>query len=769
MGLFYRRNLCFFCFVFIVTSILVAQMGLVGKQWIILTTAFICAFCFFACIAVKRKRILFLSMALLLCAVIAATANSAMRISYKQLRAEKYIGDRSVTMHVLSENYVSDHTSSYAVRINEINGDKVTFKALLVCAFPTDLEVGDTVVAGVELFDANAYVLGMSAEQRSDDSDILLTAALYSTDGAKVDRFDRELPLYRYFFEENGITVLVSDIKNSLTEKIESLFGRDTGGIVKGFLLGDKSDIPTNVIRDFRRSGVSHLFAVSGLHISVLLGMIELILRKLYAHKYVRIGIVSFFALVLLALTGFSMSALRAVLMLWLVYVTFLCSEESDSITILFCSITLIILVFPYSVWELGMWMSFLATLGLVSVYPVFESMIPKVKKEMGAIGIPITVARYALLILLMTVVCNIFLLPIQWKIFGEISLVSVVANILLSSLTALFMVSSIIALFLGALPIIGEAVTWTVQGVCGLICGITEYLSGLELATVSLRYVFTDALVIMFTAIFTVMLVIRLKRKWLIALPAISFAVVFTVCVAIFNIRGEQKVTYYGDGTREMLSVRSADTLCLVDMSNGSYYRFADALRDAAEGGATSIQKIVFTDITENHMSSMEYLFRSAIVKSIYIPTPADEKSLNIAISMALLAEKCGVETYLYDTADIIGVSEMQVCVNMAKNGDKKAVAVFVNGEDRSFGYVDAFIDGSDAEKSVNVFLGECDTVIIGNNGVPDGPYSYSLPQQATLIYSSEDISKMSQINGTDLRTYCNFENRIELTFKLK
>ncbi len=769
MGLFYRRYLCFFCFIFMLSSILVWQMELELKLWIIFAVTLLCAVCALLCVAVKKRRILFLSVVLSLCAVLAATLSSAVRISYRELKAEEYVGEREVRMHIVSESYESDHTSAYTAKLSEINGDSVSFKALLVCAFPTDLDVGDTVIASAELMDTGARVLGMTSEQRSDDADILLTAVLYQADGALVDRFDRDMPMYRYVFEENGITVAVSDIKEAVTHRLETVLGEDVGAVARGFLLGDRSDIPTNIIRDFRRSGVSHLFAVSGLHISILLGVVELVLRRLYVHKLIRIGTVSFLALVLLALTGFSMSALRAVFMLWLVYITFICSEEADPPTTLFCAITLIIIIFPYSVCELGMWMSFLATLGLVTVYPVFESMIPKTKKGGRLRKIPIELVRQALLVMLMTVVCNTFLLPIQWKIFGELSLVSIAANILLSPLTAVFMVASVVALALGGIPVIGEAVVWVVEGVCGLICNTVGYLSSLDIATVSLRYFFADVLIIALTAALTVMLVIKLKRKWLIAVPVLSFAMAFSVCVAVFNIRGEQKVTYYGDGTREMLSVCSVDTVCIVDMSNGAYFRFADALSDASQNGATSIEKIVFTDITQNHLSSMEYLFRSAIVKNVYIPTPTDQKSLDMAISMAVLAEKCGVETHLYESTDIIEAGEAQMCVNTATYGKKIAVAVFVSGENKMLGYVDAFICQSEDAQTVNGLLAECDTVIIGNNGVPDVKYTYSLAPESTVIYSSEKMKNMSGIRGKEIRAYCNVQESVTLVFDLK
>ena len=740
-------------------------MDITVKQGLIAATAIACVVLIVMCIAIKKRRVTLIAVLLSLCAVLGAMLNGAFRMDLKERQCEKYIGERSVRMVVTSDIFVSEGTSMYAVDIRSISDEATDVKAVLVCAFETQLSVGDSLIGSAHIENVSTPTLGMNVTQIYDRPDVYVSCTVYEPENLLLDRFEAD---EAYIFKEYGATVAVSRLKDALKGRIAELLGEDFGALSNGILLGDKSDIPTDVLRDFRRAGVSHLFAVSGLHIVILLGVIELVLKKLYVHKYARIGIVSFFGLVLLAFTGFSMSAMRAVFMLWIVYLNFMLSEDSDAPTTLFASVTLIIAVFPYSVFELGMWMSFLATLGLVTVFSVFEGYVPKSKNKNIVFRVVLSIGRWILLSIVMTAVCNVFLLPIMCWIFGELSVMGFASNVVLSPLSAVFMILTLFSLVLGGIPFVGEVVADATANLGNAMISFARLVSSWSWATVSLKYFFAGVLVVGACLCVSVMLVISMKRKWLIAVPIVSFAVLFTSCVTAFNVYDPQRVTYYGDGTREIISVSSADTLCIVDMSGGSYLGFSRAISDALEYGATSVDSIVLTRITSTHLSSLEYILGSSVVRKIYLPTPKDDITLERAVKLTRIAEEYGTSAYLYDDTQIFDVDGIAICVLTSQNGEKQAATVVVKGEKNTFGYVDALICGSPAEQTANKLLAECQTVIVGNRAIPEKPYEYSISKDTALIYSSEDIKKSSEIYGVD-NVYCNTQKAIKLSFRLK
>lgn len=766
MGIFRRRSLCFFCFLFAVASLLASGMYFNIKLVCLLVTGFFVIASIVLAIFLKKYRVSMIFVALCLLAVLASVVSTVIRVDLKEMRAKEYVGERTAVMNIISEEYSSDHISVYGVKIRQMGDESTNIKASLVFAFPTELSVGDRVYARAEIGDARDGVLGLSSS-RLGGKDVLLTAAIYDPDAVLIDAFDNDLPLYRQLFRRNGLYAVTHTVSSALKGYITRLFGESVGGVVNGFLLGDTSEISTEVIRDFRRTGVSHLLAVSGLHISILLGAVEILLRRLLVPKKARCVIVFVLSLLFLALTGFSASALRCVFMLWVAYVIFMLAEEPDPPTTLFVALVLILIAFPYSVYELGMWMSFLATLGLVTVLPAFQRAIPKIRRENFFVKKLYRAGRGILLVTAMTVISNMFLLPIQWYFFDEVSLVSIPTNVLLSPVTTVYMILSVVTLVVGGVPLVGALCVFLTEKLTGLILLTTSTFASFGAATVSLGYVFSDVLVVLFAVALTALLVIPLRRKWLVGLPLVGFTLVFGVCLAVFNASSPKAVTYYGSGTNETVALSDAQELCIIDMSSGSYGGFAEALSDASAYGATGADTIVFTRVGERHISSMDYFLRSTVVKRIYIPMPDgnDSDELERATELARLALSCGTQAELYSDVDVLTLDAICFRIRLTEGNGKKGIAVLVSTETETFCYADAVaLSESD---DVRECAAKADTLIIGNKGLPEERLHFSVSDDTTLIFSSQDIMNICDITADKQRVYCNTLDYVKLKFK--
>ncbi len=764
MGLFYRRPLCLFCALFMLTALIFGYLSTdIGKIIIIVlaTAILICSVLLFC---IRKYKSVFLFCILCICAVGLALLLGTFRMEYRESRAEQYIGKRNVEMSVTDVSYCSEYTSVYTVKLENISGNKTNIKAQLVCAFSSDLDVGDTIQAPLELKSVFSTALGMTAEQRYADRDTMLLAVLYDSDNVYIKRFDDTVPFWRMLFEKNGIRVLIDKSQDFVCERLDKLLGDNVSGLAKGFLLGDRSDISTEEIRDFRRTGLSHIFAVSGMHITVLLGSLDYILKRLYVHRYIRMSAIAILALPLLAMTGFALSAWRSVIMLWIAYTYFAVSEDADIPTSLFISITLIIAVSPYAIYDMGMWLSFLATLGLVCVYPWIKSKIPYPSKSRYR-GV-LKILRAVLLIIIMTLVCNIFVLPLQWYIFGEMSLVSYAANVMMSPLSMAFMISALMCVILGAVPLLGPICIFVTKLLCTVIRESVGTLSRSDMATVSLRYPFAAILIILFTVAFTILLIIELKRKWLICIPVVSFAAAFAVCILVYNIIKPQRLTYYKDGTQELITVSSCEKLAIIDISNGAYFRFAEIMSDASEYGTVCVDKIVFTDITKIHISSMDYFLRSNIVNTIYIPTPQnDEQRLN-SLLMAALAEECGTQAYLYNSSEVTYLDGIELAVDISYIESSPFISIFAASEGKLLGYADANLFDKNGNARLASIFQKCDTLLVSGNNLPSNTYTPCVPREKTVVYMSNDLYRLSGRVGT---AYCNTKENTVLIFSLK
>lgn len=759
MELFRRRPLCVCCGLFLLSSYLCARLVLAEKVILALICLGIAALLAAVCLIFKIRKYGFISLIMCFLFVFGALLNNSLRIDLPHQRSREYVGERVAEMDIVSAQYYSDHSSSYVVDVTEVDGEGASFKAILVFGFGAEkLLVGDTLLARVEFYEMDASIMGQTGYERTDREDVALTAALYEPEGVMVRRFDRSAGFFQKLFSKNGVSVILDEMRTAIRARLVGCLGEEAGGMANAYLTGDTSGLSVSTVRDYRRSGISHLFAVSGLHVSILLGAVEALLKRLRCRKTVRCAILSVCAFGLLCLTGFSMSAMRSVFMLIMVYVAFLTSEENDSVTSLFASVAIIILLTPYAIYELGMWMSFFATLGVITVYPLAQKAILPRKRKNRFARAAVAFLRACALTAIGTVAATMFLLPISWAIFGEISVVAILANIVMSPLSTVFLILSALAAILGGVPVISILIRYASVGVSSAMTSLAGSFSGLDVAAVSLRYPFAKWLVIIFSVAVVIMLVIKVPRKILFAIPPVALAASFCVCLICFNAINPSAVSYKGQGHREVISVTNDESLAIIDMSDGYYSRFYDAYVEASVYGATQVDSIVLTSVSSKHVSSLDYFLRSNVVKAIYIPEPYSDSSRELSMELALIAMECGVEVRVYDGSAVIdicdGIGAKVIC---SQNGDKRSVAVFVASEDEVCGYVDAFAFGSERGSEVAELVKRCDTLIIGNNGVPKTEYSFDVSDNTKIIYSSEELMKKSGIVTSAENIYFN------------
>ena len=128
---------------------------------------------------------------------------------------------------------------------------------------------------------------------------------------------------YRKYLENNNIFYIMKANHITLIKRNTNVYYTIKNKIIKRlnnnpylltFIIGDKSKLSKNVTTSYRQNGISHLFSISGMHITVLSSIILNILKKLKLKENNRYFITSLFLLLYLSLTGLSPSILRSVL-----------------------------------------------------------------------------------------------------------------------------------------------------------------------------------------------------------------------------------------------------------------------------------------------------------------------------------------------------------------------------------------------------------------------------------------------------------------------
>ncbi len=159
---------------------------------------------------------------------------------------------------------------------------------------------------------------------------------------------------------------VLGNIQNNLKSKIEYLYNNEDANFLKGILLGDTSTLGKDVKETFRDSSISHILAISGLHVTYVIFGMNFLLEKIIQNKNIRNYILIFILLFFLILTGFSASCIRTCIMSSMCLTGFNIKRKNNFYISLGVSFFIIIAINPFNIFNIGMWLSFSGTLGIV-------------------------------------------------------------------------------------------------------------------------------------------------------------------------------------------------------------------------------------------------------------------------------------------------------------------------------------------------------------------------------------------------------------------
>ena len=177
----------------------------------------------------------------------------------------------------------------------------------------------------------------------------------------------------------NIIFYLANKLSCNIENKIDDILEKEEASVLKGILLGKTDDIDDKTYEQFRVSNISHILAVSGMHISYIILGTSLLLKKNLGKrntKYVIIFILIFY----MFLTGFSASIVRATIMGIIVIVSELVHRKNDIWTSIALSLICILIYNPFLIIDIGLQLSYIGTIGIILLNKTVFKIIRNIK-----------------------------------------------------------------------------------------------------------------------------------------------------------------------------------------------------------------------------------------------------------------------------------------------------------------------------------------------------------------------------------------------------
>lgn len=347
---------------------------------------------------------------------------------------------------VISSKKEKKYTNSYKIRINFLNKNnkyKDTCLYLKVNKWnSTDLQYGDKIKIKGKFIEPEITrnYGGFNYKEHLKSIKIYGTIKVNSVNVIGKDK-------------ANVIPKLSNSIYLKIEEKLDTLFEKDISSFIKGIVLGDKSNIDEDIQENFRISGISHILAVSGMHVSYIILVIDLIFKKSFGKRKTKF-IIILFLIFYMFLTGFSPSIVRASIMNIIILGAGIFHRKNDLATSISLSLLIILIYNPFLIENIGLQFSYIATIGIIllqkNIKKVLKNLKIKNKKWKYSLSIKtLKIISKVQEIVAVTISAQISILPIMiyhFNIFGTYFLLS---NLLISILVGPVLILSLITIIL--------------------------------------------------------------------------------------------------------------------------------------------------------------------------------------------------------------------------------------------------------------------------------------------------------------------------------
>lgn len=617
MRIFADRPLAAACTAMLAAAVVCFFLPLAGK--IILAAAIFVSLC--AAVAYCRHtRRACLFPVLILCLALLGTVQSVLHFHVRD-RVPQGVVDTACAVEctVLEEGSAGGGYAYYTVRVTSLNGVPTRFKAALECGYTSTFHVGDRIALQADARSLDAYYDHESRLYAIADG---IRLGLISEDATTATlRASHHMP-----WRET-----LRHWQHMLTSRLLTLTGKHEGGLAAALFLGDRAPLDAGITTAFRRAGVSHLLALSGMHVTILMTMLAGLTAAVGIPKKGRLVLLCAMALLYLSLTGFRPSAIRAVGMILLLYLGEMLGTRTDPLTTLCTVGALMLACSPATVADGGFWMSFCAVFGLVTVLPVFNDWLNTKRISSRISRLLQAVAASAVAVVSVSLLNCIFC--------GEISLVGIPLTVLLTPVLTATLCLIPLTLLIDVLPLLSaRPLAHLLSLLLELMTDLTAHVSYIPNLSLSLQYPFALPILALMSIALLCLLMLPLRRKLLLAVPPVAAVLAFAVCLQVwihFTYDTQLQASYVVRSSGSALVITDESGTTVIDTSSGSYAMLRDAQRAVTAHADTEIDTLILTHYHRAFVYSTERLAKRLRVHCVLVPLPRTEGEYHMLTAM--------------------------------------------------------------------------------------------------------------------------------------
>ena len=275
--------------------------------------------------------------------------------------------------------------------------------------------------------------------------------------------------------------------------------------VIEALLLGKKQDLSKEITDSYKNAGAMHILAISGLHIGILMMILNRLLRpieKFRQGKKVKLLILVLFLWSFAFLSGLSASVVRAVSMFSVLSIGMVSRRESKLGHYVFISLFISLLVTPLYVFDLGFQLSYIAVISIISMGPIIKKLWNSKSK----------ILTYFWGLLAVSISAQLGILPLSLYYFHHFSAAFILSSLTIIPLLSFILGGGYVMILLDQIDCLPEFYVVLYGKSIGLMNYITGFLGEIEMFIYSDIYFNLILVFLVYLAIFSLIRWIKIR-----------------------------------------------------------------------------------------------------------------------------------------------------------------------------------------------------------------------------------------------------------------
>lgn len=415
---------------------------------------------------------------------------------------------------------------------------------------------------------------------------------------------------------------IFNSVRNNIKENMYKLLPKDVRELAVGMMIGDKDELDANIAEDFKNSNLTHMLAVSGAHISYVILGLNLMLKKA-GNRFRKIFIICFL-IFFVGVTDFTPSVQRASIMAILMLVSTMLYRSQDTYTSIAFSGLVILVINPYSFFDIGFQLSFGGTIGIVLMY---NNLMKRFKTKGKLKG-------YIVSSICVSVCANLIIIPIMAFNFNTVSLTFWISNLLAGPFLGVIIILGLCIYLLSFVIFpVAKIISIPLKYLIYILLVIVKYCSKIPFSSITIRTPYIFGILIYYIVLYLIFNYAKI-RPYFKKLVVVIMIVILIANSCIYMQNHGKMIIYFIDvGQGDSTLIRTAKNKTILIDGGGSENSSFDVgektlLPYLLDRKITVLDYVVISHFDTDHCGGILYLMEHIKVKNIIISKQGKESS---------------------------------------------------------------------------------------------------------------------------------------------